>query len=138
MEHKLKRLSVLSGIIAASLCFAACSPTGEGGGPGGSTDNKTDGSDIGVTFSAGDGAFSDSRKSVTLTPDGDGKVRMEEAPRYDGHAFVGWFNGSTEYNPNASVTSNYRATPTRFTTHYSTRIRAYQSTSICRMPNGRS
>lgn len=106
MEHKLKRLSVLSGIIAASLCFAACSPTGEGGGPGGSTDNKTDGSDIGVTFSAGDGAFSDSRKSVTLTPDGDGKVRMEEAPRYDGHAFVGWFNGSTEYNPNASVTSN--------------------------------
>lgn len=102
MEHKFKRLGVLSGIVAASLCFVACVPTGEGDGTG----NDPSASGIRVTFSAGEGAFADSKKSVSVTPDNNGKVRMEEAPRYDGHAFVGWFNGSTEYDPNASVTSD--------------------------------
>lgn len=106
MKRNLKILGVLAGMAAASMCFAACSLIGEGGEKGGDGSDNTPSGSVQVTFSAGDGAFADNEKSIVLKPDGNGKVGIEKMPVYDGHAFVGWFDGNKEYDPKATYSSN--------------------------------
>lgn len=59
-----------------------------------------------VTFSANGGAFADGKTSVTVKVDSDGGVAFDKTPRLDGNAFIGWYNGDVEFDPDASFAEN--------------------------------
>lgn len=59
-----------------------------------------------VAFNTGAGAFDNGDKAVAYTADGDGHVLVNKSPLNDGFAFVGWFDGNTEYSETASYTQN--------------------------------
>ena len=59
-----------------------------------------------VTFSANGGAFADGKTSVTVKVDNDGGVAFDKTPRLDGNAFIGWYSGDIEFDPDASFAEN--------------------------------
>lgn len=69
--------------------------------------------DATVTFNTGDGAFADGTTSLQVKTDENGRVTIENEPRLDGHAFVGWYNGSQKFD----ATSKFRRSKT-FTAKY--------------------
>lgn len=99
----MKKIIIAVGIAAACFGLAACGNTG--GKPQG-------GNSVDVTFDAGVGAFTDGKTSVTVKAN-NGSVAFSDAPVLDGNAFVGWFNGNTEFDGSASFTEN-----TTFTARY--------------------
>lgn len=58
-----------------------------------------------ITFDVNGGAFADGKTTVEVTPDENGNVVLNDEPRRDGHAFVGWYNGETKFDPSAKYTS---------------------------------
>lgn len=99
--YRLKKLGIFIGIAAAGLCLAACEQA-ERDEREPETENKA----VAITFSAGEGVFADSGKSITLNADSGGKVTMQKTPVCDAHAFAGWFDGETEYDPEASYSAD--------------------------------
>lgn len=60
-----------------------------------------------VSFSAGVGAFPSGQDKITIAPDANGKISaVESAPRADGYAFIGWYNGATKFDPTQRFTSS--------------------------------
>lgn len=85
----MKKFAKAIGLAATSLSLAAClacAPT-----------DKPEDSDCVITFSAGQGAFVDGKTSVDVKPNGNGNVTMTSAPRRDGYAFDGWYDGGDGY-----------------------------------------
>lgn len=89
----MKKFAKAIGLAATSLSLAAClacAPT-----------DKPEDSDCVITFSAGQGAFVDGKTSVDVKPNGNGNVTMTSAPRRDGYAFDGWYDGAVKFDPAA-------------------------------------
>lgn len=59
-----------------------------------------------VTFSAGQGAFTDGTTAVEKKPDASGKVAFDGTPRRDGHAFAGWYDGEEKFDPSSGYTQS--------------------------------
>lgn len=93
---KIKQVLAVILAMASVSCFAAC-----GGGKGG--DGGDDSDAVSVTFDAGAGAFRDGGKNVSVKAGSNGKVKLpSKAPVRDGYAFLGWFNGSAEFDPDTA------------------------------------
>ncbi|MCH5166042.1 MAG: CotH kinase family protein [Clostridiales bacterium] len=92
----MKKLTLLLGIAAVGISLVACSPDK------GNETPKEDPNGAKITFSAGDGEFTNGNKNTVLTANTAGKVNMTDAPVCDGYAFIGWYNGNVQYNSNTS------------------------------------
>ena len=87
------------GITAACFTLFAC-------GKGDVTTPDGGSNDIKITFDAGDGVFSNGKTSVTVTADGNGTVDFDEQSVKDGHAFIGWYNGSVRFDGSGTYTKD--------------------------------
>lgn len=63
-----------------------------------------DGNNCKITFFAGQGSFSDGQKSVTVKTDANGKPLIDDAPRLDGYAFSGWYDGDEKFDFSSAYT----------------------------------
>ncbi|MDE7454219.1 MAG: CotH kinase family protein [Clostridia bacterium] len=66
------------------------------------TDNN-DKTDVEITFDAGKGAFVDGTSYIKVTAI-NGNAAIDNEPRLDAHAFVGWYNGDDKFDPSATYT----------------------------------
>ena len=74
--------------------------------PDGGDDNKPSDGSVTVTFLSDKGAFENGEASVEVKADANGKIVINSVPRHDGYAFVGWFDGSAEFDPSAKYTKS--------------------------------
>ena len=102
----MKKFASVIGIVCASFLLAACTPAKPSGDNDDLPPNDGDGKACVLTFSAGDGAFADGTTSVTVNTDKNGKAEIESAPRRDGYAFEGWYNGTTKFSPTTTYSEN--------------------------------
>lgn len=112
----MKKIAIIVLFIVMVLALTACSLIPKPNGPNdpndpnqsdnpNTTDNP-DGSDVTVMFVTDQGAFADGKTTVNVKADADGKVTITDEPRRDGHAFTGWYNGETQFDPSAKYTQS--------------------------------
>lgn len=97
----MKKNAILILLIVMILSLGACSliPNHNGG-----DDNKPSDGSVTVTFLSGKGVFENGEETVKVKADSNGKVVIDSVPRCDGYAFIGWFDGSSEFDPSAKYT----------------------------------
>ena len=100
----MKKIAILVLLIVMILSLGACSLIPNQ--PDGGDDNKPSDGSVTVTFLSDKGAFENGEASVEVKADANGKIVINSVPRHDGYAFVGWFDGSAEFDPSAKYTKS--------------------------------